>query len=416
MNAGAVDVLLILGGNPVYDAPGRSPLRRRADEGRRSRRTSASTRTRPRRCASGTFPRRTPSRPGATRAPGTARPSIVQPLIAPLYGGQVGARACSIGLSTDARPRGVRRSCATPGRRRPPTRASLDAEEFWRTVGARRRGGGHGVPARRRWRPATCSRPSAPRRPPRRRPRARRSGPTRRSTTAASPTRLAAGAAEALHQADLGQHGPAEPGHGRPARRRATRTSSSCAVGGAAVTGPGVDRARPGRRHGDGAPRATAARAPGRVGNGVGFDAYALRTSAALWAAAGVSREGHRRPRAGWRARSSTTTWRAARSSGPARSSSTAKNPHFVQEMEPRAAEDAHAVPGPQVRGLRVGHGHRPQRLHRLQRVRGGLPGREQHPGGRQGAGGQGPRDALAPRRHLLQGPGARRPRRITSR
>jgi MoCo/4Fe-4S cofactor protein with predicted Tat translocation signal len=36
---------------------------------------------------------------------------------------------------------------------------------------------------------------------------------------------------------------------------------------------------------------------------------------------------------------------------------------------------------------FRLGHGHRPERLHRLQRLRGRLPGGEQHPGGRQGPG-----------------------------
>ena len=42
--------------------------------------------------------------------------------------------------------------------------------------------------------------------------------------------------------------------------------------------------------------------------------------------------------------------------------------------------------------GLRLGHGHRPERLHRLQRLRGGLPGGEQHRGGRQGPGAARPR------------------------
>ena len=48
------------------------------------------------------------------------------------------------------------------------------------------------------------------------------------------------------------------------------------------------------------------------------------------------------------------------------------------------------------VRRLRLlarassGHGHRPELLHRLQRLHGRLPGREQHPGRRQGAGARG--------------------------
>ncbi len=42
-----------------------------------------------------------------------------------------------------------------------------------------------------------------------------------------------------------------------------------------------------------------------------------------------------------------------------------------------------------------VGHGHRPERLHRLLGVHGRLPGGEQHPDRRQGAGHRRPRDAL---------------------
>ena len=56
------------------------------------------------------------------------------------------------------------------------------------------------------------------------------------------------------------------------------------------------------------------------------------------------------------------------------------------------------------VRRLQVGHGHRPERLHRLQRLRGRLPGGEQHPRGRQGAGDARPRDALDAHRPLLRG------------
>ena len=59
-------------------------------------------------------------------------------------------------------------------------------------------------------------------------------------------------------------------------------------------------------------------------------------------------------------------------------------------------------LPGRQVRRLQVGHGDRPQCLHRLQCLRRRLPGREQHSGGRQGAGPARPRDALAARRQLL--------------
>ena len=66
----------------------RSQVRRRAGQGASCASTSACTTTKRRSCATGRSPRRTSSRRGATRAPTTARVSIVQPLIAPLYGGQ----------------------------------------------------------------------------------------------------------------------------------------------------------------------------------------------------------------------------------------------------------------------------------------------------------------------------------------
>ena len=62
------------------------------------------------------------------------------------------------------------------------------------------------------------------------------------------------------------------------------------------------------------------------------------------------------------------------------------------------------ALPGVHVSVERLGHGHRPERVHRLQRVHRRLPGREQHPGCRQGRGRPRPRDALAAPRHLLRG------------
>ncbi len=80
-----------------------------------------------------------------------------------------------------------------------------------------------------------------------------------------------------------------------------------------------------------------------------------------------------------------------------------------------RDSRDADHVRTPRVSGIRVGHVDRPQRLHRLQRLRGRLPGGEQHPRRRQGPGRGRPRDALDARRPLLQGrPGApERPRDV---
>ena len=67
-------------------------------------------------------------------------------------------------------------------------------------------------------------------------------------------------------------------------------------------------------------------------------------------------------------------------------------------------------IPLPPIRRQGLGHGHRPRRLRRLRRLRRRLPGREQQPRRRQGAGDARPRDALAPHRPLLRG--RRRPRR----
>ena len=61
----------------------------------------------------------------------------------------------------------------------------------------------------------------------------------------------------------------------------------------------------------------------GRVGNGVGFDAYPCARPLPCGRRR-VSPSGRRAAGSGWRARSSTTTWTAARSSARARSSSTA--------------------------------------------------------------------------------------------
>ena len=75
MRAGKVDLLVILGGNPVYDAPADLGFADCAEEFQMSRCafTSVSTRTRRRTSATGTSTRRTISKPGAMAAPTTAR-------------------------------------------------------------------------------------------------------------------------------------------------------------------------------------------------------------------------------------------------------------------------------------------------------------------------------------------------------
>ena len=146
----------------------------------------------------------------------------------------------------------------------------------------------------------------------------------------------------------------------------------------------------------------------GRVAEGAGFNAYTLRTSDAPWAGFGrtaaqdrrlVPPGGHAGPPLDGRPRHRPR--RHPRGlQGRAR---------FPAAPRRGAAEVAHAVSGLEVRGLQVGHGGRPDRLHRLLRVRGRVRGGEQHSRHRQGAGAARPRDALAAHRSLLRG-GARQP------
>ncbi len=72
MAGGGVSTLVILGGNPVFNAPADLELPQGDAEGRRCGSASASTTTRPRASATGTSPRRIRSRAGATPAPKTA--------------------------------------------------------------------------------------------------------------------------------------------------------------------------------------------------------------------------------------------------------------------------------------------------------------------------------------------------------
>ena len=72
MDAGKVDLLVILGGNPVYTAPADLKFAERSDEGPPRPSTTVSTTTRRPISVTGTFPTRTRSRRGATRARTTA--------------------------------------------------------------------------------------------------------------------------------------------------------------------------------------------------------------------------------------------------------------------------------------------------------------------------------------------------------
>ena len=125
----------------------------------------------------------------------------------------------------------------------------------------------------------------------------------------------------------------------------------------------------------------------GRVGNATGFNGYVLRGSTSPWfGAAEVSATGddyelvttqdhwtHRRPQ--------HRPLRAARGvQGEARLRE-GDGAHEARQAASRC------IPPHEYTGHAVGHGDRPEHLHGLQRVRGRLPGREQHPGRRQGAG-----------------------------
>ena len=155
-------------------------------------------------------------------------------------------------------------------------------------------------------------------------------------------------------------------------------------------------------------------RRAGRVGNGVGVNVYPLRTSDAPWFGTGL--EVFKMPR---RHRLAQTQHHF---NMEGRALVRVGGPGDVQPEEARLRQDPRAGPrgrragreplrGPgaparprERRGQRLGHGDQPQYLHRLQRLRDGLPGGEQHPGRRQGAGARLARDALDPHRPLLRG------------
>ena len=231
--------------------------------------------------------------------------------------------------------------------------------------------------------------------------------------------RLAAGAAQADHQADVGQRRHREPRDGRTAagHRRARRfraastgrssaTSSSSGIAAArfaapifAVVGHPDDCVTVhlgyGRTRG------------GHLANGAGFNANAIRTADAPWFDSGVELV-----KTGEQFSLACTQYhhlmegrslvRAVTRDEFVRDPQSVHEGPGIEEAPPRTIT---LYPGSQVRRLQVGHGHRRQRLHRLQRVRRRLPGGEQHPGRRQGPGAARARDALDSRRQLLPRP-----------
>ncbi len=194
-----------------------------------------------------------------------------------------------------------------------------------------------------------------------------------------------------------GEHGGFYQPRGRAAARRPQgrrRPSGSCP---ATPTAPSPST------------WATAARSGGKVGSGVGFNAYALRTSdaplvrrrtdggqdrrhvpARLHAGASPDGEPRGRPRRHARRVPPTPEFRLRQGAGRGANG------------DAPGAQAAHALPATITpTRAQVGHGDRPDGLHRLRRLRRRLPGGEQHPRRRQGAGRRRPRDALAAHRPL---------------
>jgi molybdopterin-containing oxidoreductase family iron-sulfur binding subunit len=130
-----------------------------------------------------------------------------------------------------------------------------------------------------------------------------------------------------------------------------------------------------------------------RAGPGLGRDAHAHGRDLGARDHAGTRRDGHEPP--GEPARGALAGARRDRGPLP-------REP--APRREARRARGHHALPRAQEGRVRLGHGDRPQRLHRLRRLRHRLLGREQHPGRGQVGGAARPRDALAAHRPLLQG------------
>ena len=158
---------------------------------------------------------------------------------------------------------------------------------------------------------------------------------------------------------------------------------------------------------------------PLRVAEGAGFNVYQLRTSTTPGFVTGVKVEKIDKtyPLA------ITQEHNSMEGRGIVREAPLDKyhdDPAFVQEIGidkevPQGAltgyqnyESAYIPPelnsnDSQSRPARVGHGHRPQHLRRLQRLHRRLPGGEQHPHRRQVPGHARPRDALDPHRPLFR-------------
>ncbi|MEI9975428.1 MAG: hypothetical protein WDO73_27190 [Ignavibacteriota bacterium] len=137
--------------------------------------------------------------------------------------------------------------------------------------------------------------------------------------------------------------------------------------------------------------------AGGRSAIGMGFNPYGLRTGKALWTDTGLDAvkidekylfavTHAERRRHSQRASTGTRTPHHPRRHagrvpegtgiGAPRRGSSAARAHHVSRLELQDRRKRQTE-------IRLGHGNRSQRLHRLQRLRGGVPGGKQHRGGR---------------------------------
>ena len=218
--------------------------------------------------------------------------------------------------------------------------------------------------------------------------------------------RLAAGSAEAADEADVGHRRVGQPEARAGQRASTTATSSSCATA-----------APPRACRSSSCPGSPISRSPCSSATAAAWPAASARRPRKPRRSTPIGCARRTRPwfgtgleivKTGDRYLLATTQdHHAMEGRHPARVVTLAEYTHEPEVVAAHAAhvsEDADALPGPRVHGQQVGHGDRPDVLHRLRRLRRRLRRREQHPGRRQGAGQRQPRDALDPRRPLLHG------------
>ena len=125
----------------------------------------------------------------------------------------------------------------------------------------------------------------------------------------------------------------------------------------------------------------------GRVGSGIGFSAYKLRTRARIVVCRRIKLTRHRASILDWLLRRGISRWRAGRLCARRPSKSSSRIPASPTRWSRLRAPGLTLYEPYEYKDQQVGHGDRPERLRRLQRLRGGLPGGKQYCRGRQGAG-----------------------------